>query len=71
MMSNLSATNFSDGAAAADVVFDVLFVERPLKTVSILVSVVGSIVTIPLVYGIIWFERGNHFRTLINQVCPL
>lgn len=33
-----------------------------------MVSIVGAIIAIPLLYGIIWFEENNHFRTLINQL---
>ena len=48
--------------------FEPIFEDRPMKTISVLVSIFGAILAIPLLYGIIWFEENNHFRTLINQV---
>jgi hypothetical protein len=50
-----------------DIVFEALFHDRPIKTASVAVSVVGAVVCMPFVYGIIWFEENNHLRTLINQ----
>ena len=51
-----------------DIYFDSVFEDRPLKRLSILVSIVGGGICIPFVYGIIWFEENNHMRTLINQL---
>ena len=35
---------------------------------SLIVSIPSTIITLPLIYGIIWFEKNNHQRTLINQL---
>ena len=50
------------------ITFESVFEDRPMKTLSVLISVLGAIFTVPLIYGIIWFEENNHFRTLINQL---
>ena len=48
--------------------FELLTYDHPLKTVSILASVVGAVVAVPPIYGIIWYEENNHYRTLINNL---
>jgi len=42
--------------------------EDLIKLTFFLLSVMSSCVTIPLIYGIVWFERNHHYRTLINQL---
>ena len=37
------------------------------KIICYIISVLSSLITIPLIYGIIWFEENNHFTTLINK----
>ena len=40
----------------------------PFKEVCFFVCVLSNFVTIPLIYGIIWFEQSNHLTTLINKI---
>ena len=51
-----------------DISFENIFQDRPMKTLSVIISVIGAIISVPLMYGIIWFEENNHFRTLVNQL---
>jgi hypothetical protein len=69
MFTNLSSNlcNLTE-SAIEDINFESLFRDRPIKTISVLASIVGGGISIPFVYGIIWFEENNHLRTLINQL---
>ena len=48
--------------------FELLTYDHPLKTVSVVVSIVGAVLAVPPIYGIIWYEVNNHYRTLINHL---
>ncbi len=39
-----------------------------LKEVFFFTCVLSNLVSIPLIYGIIWFEQNNHLTTLINKI---
>jgi hypothetical protein len=69
MFTNLSSNlcNLTE-PATEDINLESLFRDRPIKTISVLASIVGGGISIPFVYGIIWFEENNHLRTLINQL---
>ena len=36
--------------------------------ITLIVSIIGSLLCIALLFGIILFERNQHYRTLINQL---
>ena len=42
--------------------------EDVIKICYFLISILSSFVTIPLIYGIVWYERSHHYRTLINRL---
>lgn len=45
-----------------------MFEDQPIKYFAIATSVLGILMTSPLLFLIISFERSNHNRTLINQL---
>jgi hypothetical protein len=61
-------SNSSNAQEDEEISFEPIFEDRPIKTLSVLISIFGALFTVPLIYGIIWFEENNHFRTLINQL---
>ena len=63
-MTNYTITNFS----LEFVTFEQVYREEFLKWVFFLVLSLTSFLTIPLIYGIVWYERNRHYRTLINQL---
>jgi hypothetical protein len=50
------------------ITFDPLNEEKLTQVLLHCFTILSSLLIIPLCYGIIWFERNNHFRTLINQL---
>jgi len=38
------------------------------KEVFFFICILSNFITIPLIYGIIWFEQNNHLTTLINKI---
>ena len=48
--------------------FAELFADRPSKILAIAYSTILSLVLTPMLFSMIWFERDNHNRTLINQL---
>lgn len=49
-------------------IFQGTFENSSAKTYSIMFSIIGIIVTTPMLFSIIWFEKNDHHRTLINQL---
>ena len=45
-----------------------MFENHPMKNIAVATSVFGILFTTPLLFSIIWYEKSNHNRTLINQL---
>ena len=48
--------------------FDGLFEHRPSKIIGVIFASCLTIIVVLSTYSIIWFERDNHHRTLLNQL---
>ena len=49
------------------ITFEPVYEEKFILVSLHMFTIFNTLIIIPSCYGIIWFERDNHLRTLINQ----
>lgn len=48
--------------------FEQVYKENTVRYFAFIIAILSTLLTIPLVYGIIWYEQNNNYRTLINKL---
>ena len=51
-----------------DISFEQVYKEDFLKYSFLVITSLSSFLTIPLTFGIVWYEKNRHYRTLINML---